>query len=994
MAEFAGLNGMDALPRAFDKNAWSLGLERWLEVEDPKEARAATALAKHKTGARLLECLFGNSPFLGQILLDERDFFLDVARRGPDAAFKFALSPLSIQDPSADADEVMRTLRIAKRRAALAIAIADIGGAWPLERLTGALSALADASVGVAVAHLLRAGHDAGHLRLPDPRRPEKASGLAVLAMGKMGALELNYSSDIDLILFYDEQSPTVAAMSAPEAFFVRLARGLVRLLQDRTEDGYAFRTDLRLRPDPGSTPLAIAMDAAEAYYESLGQNWERAAFIKARAAAGDLDAGREFLSRLQPFVWRRNLDFAAIEDIQSIKRQIHRVKGHGQVAVAGHNIKLGRGGIREIEFFAQTQQLIAGGRDPRLRLSGTVATLEALVATGRLDEAVAAELAESYGFLRRIEHRLQMIDDQQTQTLPSDDRDLAHLACFAGFPGQGDFAETLRRHLERVEAHYARLFERAPSLGTEKAQGSLVFTGVEDDPETLKSITALGFAGAPAISATIRGWHHGRYRAMRSERARELLTALTPKLLEALAKTAEPDAAFGRFDEFLKNLPSGVQLFSLFYANPDLLEMLARICGEAPRLADTLAQRASLLDAVITPGFFGALPGEAEMRAQLDGQFLQAGDLQDKLDAARRFARDMKFRIGVHVLQGLVDGGLAGRALAALADCVLDRLLGIVREDFVLQHGTIPGGAMVVLGMGKLGGREMTAASDLDLIFVFDHPKDTMSDGKRPLAASHYYARLSQRFIAALTAPTAEGNLYDVDMRLRPSGKSGPIAVPLDGFLAYQAKEAWTWEHMALTRARVVAGSPELAGRVAKEIGALLRARRDAAKLVADVRDMRERVARQHGDKDPWDLKHARGGQLDIEFAVQFLLLRHAARMPEILETNVPAAIARLSEAGVLDQNSAARLASAHRLYGDLSAVLRIAIEGKFEPESAPKALIASLAKVAKVENLPALSAKLAACQAGVRRLYDALVVAESKPASAAKKPNRKKRT
>jgi glutamate-ammonia-ligase adenylyltransferase len=994
MAEFGGLDGMNALPRAFDKEAWALGLERWQEAEDPKDAKTAKALAKHKVGARLLECLFGNSPFLGQVALDERAFFVDFARAGPDAAFETTLALLRRQDPAAEADAVMRTLRIAKRRAALAIALADIGGLWSLERVTGALSTLADAAVGLAVGHLLRVGHEAGHLGLPDPRKPETACGLAVLAMGKMGAHELNYSSDIDLILFYDEQTPTIAAMAAPDAFFVRLARGLVRLLQDRTEDGYAFRTDLRLRPDPGSTPLAIAMDAAEAYYESLGQNWERAAFIKARAAAGDLAAGRGFLSRLQPFVWRRNLDFAAIEDIQSIKRQIHRVKGHGRVAVAGHNIKLGRGGIREIEFFAQTQQLIAGGRDPRLRLSGTVATLEALVATGRIEAAAAAELADSYAFLRRIEHRLQMIEDHQTQTLPSDDKGLAHLACFAGFRSRDDFAETLRGHLERVEAHYARLFERAPSLGAEKEQGSLVFTGVEDDPETLRTIAALGFTGAAAVSATIRGWHHGRYRAMRSERARELLTALTPKLLAALAKTAEPDVAFGRFDEFLKNLPSGVQLFSLFYANPDLLEMLAQICGEAPRLAETLAGRASLLDAVITPGFFGALPEAAEMRAQLDEQLDAAKDMQDKLDAARRFARDMKFRIGVHVLRGLVGGAGAGRALAALADGVLARLLDIVQGEFAEQHGRIPGGAMVVLGMGKLGGREMTATSDLDLIFVFDHPKDAASDGKRSLAASHYFARLSQRFIAALTAPTAEGNLYEVDMRLRPSGKSGPIAVPLGGFLAYQTKEAWTWEHMALTRARVVAGPPELARRVALAVRGVLSARRDPAKLVADVRDMRERVARQHGDKDRWDLKHVQGGLLDIEFALQFLLLRDAARRPGILETNAPAAIAKLVAAGALDEASAAHLTAAHRLYADLSAVLRIAIDGKFDPETAPKALIASLVKIAGAKDLAALDADLAKRQADVRSLYDRLVALGATASPKPSKPERKKRT
>lgn len=986
MAELKGFKGIKALPRPFDKDALALGLERWRDAPDAASARFAKAAAKDKTGGALLAAIFGNSPYLTQSLLDERDFFAGLAKDGFDGAFKSVIGDLSTLDPGSGGTDVMRALRIAKRRAALVIGIADIAGLWPLGRITAALSTLADRTADMAVGHLLAEGAEAGHIGLPDPKAPQRRSGLAVIAMGKMGAGELNYSSDIDLILFYDEQSPTVAAMKAPEAFFVRLARNLVRSMQERTEDGYVFRTDLRLRPDPGSTPLAIAMDAAEAYYESLGQNWERAAFIKARAAAGDIEAGRGFLQRLQPFVWRRHLDFAAIEDIQSIKRQIHRVKGHGEVAVEGHNIKLGRGGIREIEFFAQTMQLIAGGRDPRLRVPTTLGALQALVDTQRIEAKVAADLSESYEFLRRIEHRLQMIDDHQTQTLPEDAVALDHLAVFAGYDGAGAFGDELRRHLERVESHYDRLFERAPSLGSE---GSLVFTGVEDDPETLKTIAALGFARPPAVAATIRGWHHGRYRAMRSERARELLTALTPKLLKALAKTADPDVAFGRFDEFLKNLPSGVQLFSLFYANPDLLGLLADICGEAPKLADSLAQRASLLDAVLTPGFFGALPETDGIAAQLDEALQPAKDMQDRLDAARRFARDMKFRIGVHILRGIVGAEAAGRALAATADAVLSRLLDIVRRDFEEQHGRIAGGAMVVLGMGKLGGREMTAASDLDLIFVFDHPKDVMSDGAKPLAASHYYARLSQRFIAALTAQTAEGNLYDVDMRLRPSGKSGPIAVTLEGFVAYQTKEAWTWEHMALTRARVVAGPTALAKKVEQVVRAVLSVKRDEAKLIADVRDMRRRIAAQHGEKDFWNLKHAAGGLLDIEFVAQFLQLREAATSTDVLSTNTAKALAGLEKAGAIDAPAARRLLGAHRLYGDLSGFLRIAIEGEFDPTTAPKALVASLGKIAGVETIEDLERRLLETQKTIRKLFEALI-APGKSPTTRQKPKR----
>ncbi|MBM3555270.1 MAG: bifunctional [glutamine synthetase] adenylyltransferase/[glutamine synthetase]-adenylyl-L-tyrosine phosphorylase [Alphaproteobacteria bacterium] len=978
MPEFVVLEGLGALPRPFAPDRVALGLEHWLSPEDPALKTAAASFAQAPKGKALLEAIFGNSPFLSEAVLAEPGLVLDFARRGPDAIWPEIPALAASQPFDADPLEVMRALRLAKRRGALLIALADIAELWRLEKITAALTHLADIALQVAVERLLRDGADQERIALPDRTKPALDSGLAIVAMGKLGAGELNYSSDIDIILFYDPEVPAVALAPNPEEFFVRLARNLVRFLQERTADGYVFRVDLRLRPDPGSTPLAISMAAAEVYYESLGQNWERAAFIKARAAAGDIMSGQGFLDRLQPFIWRKNLDFAAIENIHSIKRQIHRHKGHGKVAVAGHNIKVGRGGIREIEFFAQTQQLIAGGRDRRLRPPTTVGALEALVETGRLDASVAEELTESYRFLRRVEHRLQMIEDEQTQTLPEDEVGLRHLALFAGYPDTAAFDRDMRRHLERVEAHYARLFEQAPTLGAE-GQGSLVFTGVEDDPETLETIKRIGFGQPHSVAETIRGWHHGRCRAMRSERARELLTRVTPNLLAALGETADPDGAFGRFDAFLQNLPAGVQLFSLFNANPGILGLVARICGEAPRLSEHLARNASLLDAVLAADFFEPLPDATGFRRLVEMTLDHGRDEGDKLDLLRHLVADARFRIGLHVLTGRADGRVAGAAQACLAEAILAALFALVEKGYAAIHGRVAGGGMAVVGMGKLGGREMTAASDLDLIFVFDHAKDAASDGGRPLAGAHYFARLSQRVIGQLTAAEAEGRLYEVDMRLRPSGNAGPIAVPLEGFITYQADSAWTWEHMALTRARLVAGPPDLVAKVEAAIRDVLTRKRDPDKLQADVVDMRRRIAKQHPEDDPWDIKHAAGGLLDIEFIAQYLQLRWATTTPGVLDPNTPAALGRLAGAGHLAAVDRDLLLEAHQLYSDLMGLLRLAVEGKFHPGTAPQALRATLARVAGQADFAALDAHLREVQVRVREAYGRLVEGSS---------------
>ncbi|MET1026926.1 MAG: bifunctional [glutamine synthetase] adenylyltransferase/[glutamine synthetase]-adenylyl-L-tyrosine phosphorylase, partial [Dongiaceae bacterium] len=604
--------------------------------------------ALHSAGTlALLDAIFGNSPFLGQCVLAESALFLDVVANGPDSVCSKVLQELrDVTAVTTDERDLMRMLRRAKRQAALLIAVADITGWWSLEQVTGALSDLAETTLQAAVGFQLRQLHAAGDILLPDPALPMRDCGLIVLALGKLGARELNYSSDIDLMILFEAEKVQYRGRKSVQECFVRLARNLVRLLQDVTEDGYVFRTDLRLRPDPGSTPLAISTLAAETYYEGMGQNWERAAMIKARQVAGDMTAGAQFQRSLQPFIWRKHLDFAAIQDIHSIKRQIHAVKGHREVAVAGHNIKVGRGGIREIEFFAQTQQLIWGGRLPELRVPATCAAIDVLVTLDKTKPAVAADLLSAYRYLRHVEHRLQMINDQQTQTLPDTESALNRLALFCGHADTADFSRVLLHHLGQVEDHYAELFEEAPSLGSSGATGAgnLVFTGTEDDPATVRTLQQMGFGDGGAVSALVRAWHHGRYRATRSARARELLTELMPQLLDQLAKTADPDTAFRRFDAFLRGLPAGVQLFSLLHANRNLLGLIAEVMGSAPLLADMVSHSPVLLDGVLSAGFFEAVPDRNHLRQDLVRQLAMGNDFQDSLDILRRWTKDLQF--------------------------------------------------------------------------------------------------------------------------------------------------------------------------------------------------------------------------------------------------------------------------------------------------------------------------------------------------------------
>ena len=844
----------------------------------------------------LLGAVAGCSPYLSGLMAREAAWLRAAVMMPPETALIQIFEAL----PPLPLDALAAALRQAKRRVALLTALADLGGIWPLAEVTGALTELADLAVDLSVRALVGDELRRGKLPGAGPDAAATAGGLVVLAMGKMGAHELNYSSDIDLICLFD-QSRYGDTWPDARAAFIRVTRKMVAMLSDVTADGYVFRVDLRLRPDASVTPVCLSMAAAESYYEAQGRTWERAAFIKARPCGGDLDAGQRFLKTLVPFVWRKHLDFAAIQDAHDMRMAIRDHRGlHGAVGIEGHNIKLGQGGIREIEFFTQTRQLIAGGRDPDLRARGTVAALAALAAKSWLPQDVADELASLYAAHREVEHRLQMVGDAQTHDLPVTAAGVARIAAFCG---QDDisFRAGLLARLARTTALTEGLFTPNAAVDT-------------DAPPPLSD----------AALAIVTGW--SSYAALRSDRAQTLFRRLRPVLLTRLARTANPEQALVALDGFLAGLPAGVQIFALFEANPSLVDLIIDIAGTAPALARYLARNAGVLDAVIGGAFWAPWPGVTGLATDMTAQLAGAPDYEAKLASSRRWMKEWHFRIGVHHLRGLIDAFEAGKHYADLAGAVIAALWPHVVKQFAAKHGPPPGAGAVLLGMGSLGARQMNAGSDLDLIMIYDADGVDVSDGPRALPTRLYYARLTQAMATALTAQLPEGRLYEVDMRLRPSGRQGPVATSITAFCMYQASEAWTWEHLALTRARVVAGDAGLAAKVEAFRRDLLASKGQGAGLRADVADMRARLRAARSVTGGWDVKSGAGRLMEIELFAQTLALQNASPAQGV-ERQIASAAASASSgmAGKVSVTDQTALLVAYRLCWRVQACARL---------------------------------------------------------------------
>jgi glutamate-ammonia-ligase adenylyltransferase len=948
----------------------------WLADIAPDDAAAFRAITEQFPHVKaILLGIAEASPYLFDLIRADAGRALRLLHCDPDRHLTTLIAETSANVAAAGGDpDVMHLLRRMKSEAALLIALCDIGGVWPVMRVTRALTDLAVSSVQTTVRYLLRQDMARKRILPPDPDHPEQGSGLIVLAMGKMGAGELNYSSDIDLIVFFDLEAHTLAEDIEPNSFFVRIAQGVSRLLQQRTGDGYVFRVDLRLRPDPASTPVAVSTASALHYYEREGRTWERAAMIKAFPCAGDFKAGEALLAEIAPFVWRKHLDFAALADVHDMKRQMQTFRGQNEISVEGHNVKVGRGGIREIEFFAQTQQLIAGGRHPELRVRPTLEALNILAASNWITFEARDELTLAYEFLRRVEHRLQMVADEQTHSLPDDVGAMERFARFFGYDSREAFASDLLGHLNCVQGHYGRLFEGDPTDNVHLP--AVDYKAGATDQRLLEHFTKLGFRKPAMVAETVQHWMTDDYRALKYEGTRQAFMEFVPSLIVGLADAEEPDLAVVAFDRFLQALQRGGRLISLLSQNRDLVALVALVLGAAPRLGDMLARQPQIMDGLIDPRFFGAMPDQRELSARLAATLEDANSYEEFLDRLRLFGQESLFLIGTRILSGTVSAQQAGIAFADVAEGIAHTLHGLVLDQFVAQHGRIKDQQTAIVAMGKLGSREMTAASDLDLILIYDFDHDAPdSDGPRPLHGAQYFARLTQRLISAFTTRTNYGVLYEVDMRLRPSGRAGPLASRIDSFAEYQETEAWTWEHMALTRARVISATPAFREKIELVIRDVLTRPRETTIIANDVAEMRQAIAEEKGEDDIWDLKHAAGGMVDIEFIAQYLQLVHAAEKPEILSISTQQVLENAARLGILSPAAADVLRPAVRLYHDLTQVLRLCVSDKFKPETAGTDLLRILARVSNEPDFSSLQARVHETQADVRQMFRAVV-------------------
>jgi glutamate-ammonia-ligase adenylyltransferase len=948
----------------------------WLADLKPDHSDAIQAIGEQFPRAKaVLLGIAESSPYLFDLARADAARLARLLRSDPDQHLAELIARVSTEvSGAADETAVMVLLRRMKAEAALLIALCDVGGVWPVMQVTAALTDLAVASVQAALRFLLRLEAGRGRLIPSNIDRPEEGSALVVMAMGKMGAGELNYSSDIDLIVFFDLAAPTLAPGIEPPTFFVRVTQGLARLLQQRTGEGYVFRVDLRLRPDPASTPVAVSTAAALHYYEREGRTWERAAMIKAQPCAGDLEAGEALVAEIAPFVWRKHLDFAALADVHDMKRQMQTFRGQTEITVEGHNVKVGRGGIREIEFFAQTQQLIAGGRHPELRVRRTLEALDVLASSQWITFEARDELAAAYQFLRRVEHRLQMVADEQTHSLPDDIEAVERFARFFGYTDRAAFAADLLHHLNCVQGHYGKLFEGDPA-GSAKLP-SIDYSGGPGDPRLVTHLSGLGFKKPIAVAATVQQWMAGDYRVLKGEATRNAFIEFVPALIDGLAHSEEPDSAVIAFDRLLQALHRGGRLFSLLSQNRELVALVALILGAAPRLGDMLARQPQIMDGLIDPRFFGAMPDQSELSARLRATLNDTNSYEDFLDRLRLFGQESLFLIGARILSGTVSAQHAGVAFANVAEGIAHTVHGLVTDQFAAQYGRIKGQETAIIAMGRLGSREMTASSDLDLILLYDfddeHPD---SDGERKLQGPQYFARFTQRLIGAFTTRTNFGVLYDVDMRLRPSGRAGPVASRIHSFAEYQDHEAWTWEHMALTRARVVSSSAEFRFRIERIIREVLTRRRDRAIVASDVAEMRRAIAQEKGEDEIWDLKYAAGGTVDIDFIAQYLQLVHAADKPDILDVNTLNVLDNAARLGVLPPSAAEVLRPAARLYHDLTQILRLCVSERFRPANAGQDLLRVMARAGDAPDFSSLEARVRETQIEVRRVFRELV-------------------
>ncbi|MEM7702546.1 MAG: bifunctional [glutamate--ammonia ligase]-adenylyl-L-tyrosine phosphorylase/[glutamate--ammonia-ligase] adenylyltransferase [Pseudomonadota bacterium] len=893
------------------------------------------------------------APFLGRSLDRLPDLETILAQGLGERALAWARA----RGEHEDAGVALRRERLAL---ATTLAIGDLAGAFSLARVLEELTAFADRALDTAIRTAIEE-------RTGEPR----VDGFIALALGKQGVRELNYSSDIDPVLLYD---PTVLSHrskdDAGEAA-QRYARRIVKLLSENTAEGYVLRVDLRLRPASEISPMAVPLALALEHYQSAALPWERAAFTRARAAAGDIAAGEAFLESIRPFVWRPTIDFGAMEDIRSLTARIRDAYDGRLTPGPGFNVKRGRGGIREIEFIVQTHQLIHGGRDPLLRVQGTRAALEALARAGRIEPEQAAILGDNYDRLRVIEHRLQMINDRQTHSLPGGEA-LEDVARLDGLPDGAALIEELRGLTDQTSDIFAEL------IGEPDAPEVRIAPEPMPEKEREERLDTLGFDNVEQLSARTAAWRDGRYQTLRSGQALAAFDELTPALLEALAKSDDPMRAFTRWEALLERAPSAVTLFRLLNAQPELLDRLMAALTLAPTLSDELARKPELLDILLDPNAL-ELPGSVEEIAALVERTAERDDYEALLDAIRRVTGELRFALGLQLIEGLSDPIDIGAALSRIAEAALRLAVPAAHAEFQERHGRIEGTELLVLGLGRFGGGALTHASDLDVVYLYAGEANGPSDGARSISATNYYNRLAGRVTAALSVPTAQGALYEIDTRLRPQGAQGPLAVSCDAFEKYQREAAWTWEHMALARARVLVGSQGGRDRVEAIMRGVLRRPRAPEDVRTEISAMRTQMAEHKTPAGPLDVKRLRGGLIDCEFLVHYLQLRGVTAdgaslgvgYPDAYSPDLGTAIPALTASGLLPED----FRPDYDLLTRMLTALRLLAPGGLEP---PACAADSLARACQVTDYATLLNRFAETRGRVCALWNQTFAAD----------------
>ncbi|MDE2155101.1 MAG: bifunctional [glutamate--ammonia ligase]-adenylyl-L-tyrosine phosphorylase/[glutamate--ammonia-ligase] adenylyltransferase [Xanthomonadaceae bacterium] len=837
---------------------------------------------------------------------------LERLRSGNDAGARIE----ALQLP-ADEAAGMLALRRFRHAEALRLLFRDVNGLDQLPETLSATSVLYEELLGAALAWSERAlATRYGHSRGNDGTRQR----MVVLGFGKLGGSELNFSSDIDLVLAYPQGGHSDGPRQLDNSeYFVRLGRQLVRLLHEPTMDGICARVDLRLRPFGNAGRLALSFAAMEQYYQSEGRDWERYAWIKARPVAGDRNAGRQLQELLRPFVYRKYLDYTAFAGLREMKALIDAEVARKDLA---DNLKLGPGGIREIEFIVQLTQLIRGGREPSLRVRGLLPALGACEARGHISSVRARVLREAYALLRRTENHVQMLRDAQTHDIPSDALCRERIALSLDYPDWQALDAALVRHRAIVSEEFAAvLVPQGGRSASAPVEDRLLWQQACDESLDPALLEASGFApGAELADALLKLPQDGQVRAM-SVRSRERLDRLLPQLFGAARASAAPVPCMLRLCRLIQAVARRSSYLALLEEQPAARKRLVRLFGDSAFLAECVIAQPLLLDDVLDPRIDQLPFKSADVTVEITRVLatLDERGAEAELERINEFKASTAFRLGLAFNDGRVGAVATARRLGALAESVVIAVTALAERELVVQHGRLPGtgSGFAVLGYGSLGGEELGFASDLDLVFVYDGRRARMtSDGARPLEGVRWYQRLAQRTMNWLTLLTRAGRLYEVDARLRPDGSKGLLVSSLDAFVVYQKSRAWTWEHQALLRARPVAGDAALRHELVEVRRAVLAVARERTVVLDEVGSMRRRwrAERDRSDSRRLDLKQGHGCLLDIEFALQGLVLAHAAQQPGLLDVTANASmIEACRAAGLLDANQAAILSVAH---------------------------------------------------------------------------------